>query len=98
MKTALKVSMAAILLASAIAQAGTSPAPKGKPAQQAPEQRRATSLSFEDDVIENINNPRLDSLDLTRNRLDGSDNVLYMKRKDYRSEIRQMINELRYTP
>jgi len=58
--------------------------------------KRQTSLSFEDDVVENLNNPLLDSLDSTRSRNANLDGVLYLKRIEYKREIKQNLRELRY--
>lgn len=66
------------------------------PAASASNSKRGTTLSFEDDVVENLNNPLLDSLDSTRGRNTNLDGVLYLKRIEYKREIKQNLRELRY--
>lgn len=78
------------------ASAGARSAASAKPAT--PGERRSTQLSFEDGIIEDVSRPGLDSLDMSANQPNGSDAILYMKRKDFRVEIRQALDELRYTP
>ena len=59
------------------------------PTEKKSNEKRQTSLSFEDDVVENLNNPLLDSLDATRSRNSNLDGVLYLKRLEYKKEIKQ---------
>lgn len=97
MKTLMAVIMAFSFTVSFAADTKAPPAGAKTPAPPAtPPGKRQTSLSFEDDVVENLNNPLLDSLDSTRGRNANLDGVLYLKRHEYKREIKQNLRELRY--
>lgn len=63
-----------------------------------PKGKRSTSLNFEDDNVESLKNGGRDSLDTNRDKFKADDAVLYMKKRDYKAEIKKSLEELRYNP
>lgn len=96
MKALTTIHAKALIGSLALMVASTGWAVTAQPATGSPVKGRSeTNLHFEDDVMESLNKPGLDSLDSTRARNNEKDTILYMKRKDLRSETRRLVEEVK---
>jgi hypothetical protein len=89
-------------------------APSAPPAQKAPAAQKAApaasqaptfnkgerskSLSFDDSVVEGLNQNNKDSLEMVEKRDGRNRQHLYQKRADFKPEIKQFPSEMGYSP
>jgi hypothetical protein len=59
---------------------------------------RSKSLSFDDSVVEGLNQNSKDSLEMVEKRDGRNRQHLYQKRADFKPEIKQFPSEMGYSP
>jgi hypothetical protein len=73
-------------------------APKPGPSEAASKGLRSKSLSFDDSVVEGLNQNSKDSLEMVEKRDGRNRQHLYQKRADFKPEIKQFPSEMGYSP
>jgi hypothetical protein len=88
-----------------VVPADAKPATAGKPADKAApptdtgsRSQRSKSLSFDDSVVEGLNQNNKDSLEMVEKRDGRNRQHLYQKRADFKPEIKQFPSEMGYSP
>jgi hypothetical protein len=77
---------------------GTAPAPSQAPVDPGSRPQRSKSLSFDDSVVEGLNQNSKDSLEMVEKRDGRNRQHLYQKRADFKPEIKQFPSEMGYSP
>jgi hypothetical protein len=68
------------------------------PADVGSKGQRSKSLSFDDSVVEGLNQNNKDSLEMVEKRDGRNRQHLYQKRADFKPEIKQFPSEMGYSP
>jgi hypothetical protein len=69
-----------------------------QPADSGSRGLRSKSLSFDDSVVEGLNQNNKDSLEMVEKRDGRNRQHLYQKRADFKPEIKQFPSEMGYSP